>query len=209
MVEKLSLNYLDMNYKKTVQNIESLIWLYLTFNKDIDWLLNRHIFQACIEGKYPTLSTTTKSIWSCMVIVYVLLYRIPSVNVPPLKFGQQLKRTALPRQELSEFEMLVYRNWVSDTCIASTLKTFGIVQNSWPHFNVRPIDIVKLKKSNGFCMVGPFSTWHCQVEKVKWVCMGCDGWKGKGVGKYFQSKKALLCTEYKRGAVLGKNIKEI
>ena len=139
-------------------------------------------------------------------MVYYTEYQ---AHAPPLKFWQQLKRKALPRQELSEFEMLVYRNWVSDTCIANTLKTFGIVKNSWPHLNMRPIDIVKLKKSNGSCMVSPTSTWHCQVEKVKWVCMGCDGWKGKGVGKYVQSKKALLCTEYQRGAVLGKNVKEL
>ena len=130
-------------------------------------------------------------------MVYYTEYQ---AHAPPLKFWQQLKRKALPRQELSEFEMLVYRNWVSDTCIANTLKTFGIVKNSWPHLNMRPIDIVKLKKSNGFCMVSPTSTWHCQVEKVKWVLYGLRRVKRKGSGEVCSEQESLAVYRISKGS---------
>ena len=196
MVEKLSFNYLDMNDKKTVQNIESLIWLYLTFNKDIDWLLNRHIFRASIEGKYATISTTE---FHFTIKINLIMHGNSLCFIVQNTKRQCSTITVWTTIEEDGFTATrIVRIW-----------NVGVQKLSFWHLYCKHIenfwDCPKL-----LTPLQREAHWHCQVEKVKWVLYGwplfnltLSSWKSqmglyglrrvkrKGSGEVFPEQESL------------------
>ena len=77
-------------------------------------------------------------------------------------------------------------------------KLMGLSKTFDPTWTWGPLTLSSWKSQMGFVWLA--LTWHCQVEKVKWVLYGLRRVKRKGSGEVFPEQESLAVYRISKGS---------